>query len=209
MRALASDQRIAGVSYGWEGRRNESPSVMRMNGTIVRRNLNSPTRVAVWDFTGDGVYQVDPVEDPRFSGRIIKRMTVQKAPSATWTAIQFGDLTADPGDFISISFEFDSQAIHFAHFFPAGTNLPQMEYVDRFDKREPSGLAIVGMTFKVVALTNENPTFSLGIYANCTHNVPGDSVTFGSVLIEKAASYRPYFDGDTQVTRETINDRPA
>lgn len=39
MRALANDQRINGVSYGWEGARNASPSVQRVNGAVVRRNL--------------------------------------------------------------------------------------------------------------------------------------------------------------------------
>ena len=38
MRALANDQRINGVRYGWEGDRNASPSVQRVNGTVVRRN---------------------------------------------------------------------------------------------------------------------------------------------------------------------------
>ena len=37
MRALANDQRINGVSYGWEGARNASPSVQRVNGAVVRR----------------------------------------------------------------------------------------------------------------------------------------------------------------------------
>ena len=39
MRAAILDQRITAVSYGWEGARNASPSMQRVNGTVVRRNL--------------------------------------------------------------------------------------------------------------------------------------------------------------------------
>ena len=43
MRALANDQRINGVSYGWEGDRNSSPSVQRVNGSVVCHNMaNNP-----------------------------------------------------------------------------------------------------------------------------------------------------------------------
>ena len=43
MRALANDQRINGVSYGWEGARNASPSVQQVNGAAVFRNMaNNP-----------------------------------------------------------------------------------------------------------------------------------------------------------------------
>lgn len=43
MRALANDQRINGVSYGWKGARNASPSVQRVNGAVVRSNMaNNP-----------------------------------------------------------------------------------------------------------------------------------------------------------------------
>ena len=43
MRALANDQRINGVSYGWEGDRNSSPSVQRVNGAVVCHNMaNNP-----------------------------------------------------------------------------------------------------------------------------------------------------------------------
>lgn len=43
VRAAILDQRIVGTSYGWEGTRNASPSVRRVNGSVVRRNLaNKP-----------------------------------------------------------------------------------------------------------------------------------------------------------------------
>ena len=43
MRAAILDQRITSVSYGWDGARNASPSVQRVNGAVVRRSLaNNP-----------------------------------------------------------------------------------------------------------------------------------------------------------------------
>ena len=43
MRALANDQRINGVRYSWKGASNASPSVQRVNGSVVREQLvNNP-----------------------------------------------------------------------------------------------------------------------------------------------------------------------
>lgn len=44
MRAAILDQRITSVSYDWDGERNASPSVQRVNGTVVRRSLSNNPR---------------------------------------------------------------------------------------------------------------------------------------------------------------------
>ena len=98
MRALANDQRINGVSYGWERARNESPSVQRVNGAVVRRNLANRPAGASTDlnpgelgfstrWAGDGGAQkisiLTDVQGPDETG-------ITTAIRKTWTVIGKG-----------------------------------------------------------------------------------------------------------------------
>lgn len=183
MRAATLDQRIAGVSFGWEGARNASPSVQRVNGTVIRRNLfpdprfaNAPTLVRGVDLIRDGgmltIVNNGGDANPAVS------WTFNVTPATTYTLLIQAELkTAVPSQVDN-----DLRV-------NAGTN-------GWLGANQRNGVLRISFT------SGTGSSISVQVKPRLA---TGAVITIRQPTLEQGSTVGPYFDGDTAVNAATIN----
>lgn len=219
MRAATLDQRIAGVSFGWEGERNGSPSVQRMNGAVVRRNLlirprTDPERICIRATAGlragwgaSGVQPISIVSDETApsGGGYISRVQPQSSGTTTLNAdLFYGSDTpvVTPG-------ESYTQLIHVRSNEPLMVRT-QAQYLtsEGGDATSVAGHAVtlVPGLWTPLTMTSRAPATAALLRVDID-SAGAVSYPKGTVLDVDAAIVGGdvYFDGDTTVNAATIN----
>ena len=200
MRAATLDQRIAGVSYGWEGERNNSQSVQRVSGTVVRRNLAS-----LWGIVGGtGLVVVnDTAVDSRFFS-LARRATITTPPTggtSWWTNVALP--TVSVGDVYVYQVRVSSD-LTVVNVNLGGGNAP--EYTRTMISDVDHGDGTRTLAYKLTinkASTNMTPNIILLL--NLVNVAAGTVFLAGECCIEKTSVVGDFFDGDTAVNAATIN----
>ena len=216
MRAATLDQRIAAVGYGWEGTRNNSPSVQRVNGSVIRRNRAKAPIATPWTaLWGDGAGQLSKSILP--SGRV--------AAHALFTAIAAtGQVRIDasvggvygvpvtPGETVTMSMDVASSvgsirlSVDFysaANVWLINSNTSVGVNSCSIDPDEPSRASLT-------LLVPENAAFlraylyQFGGSTGGGQNV-GAWYQGGDLFVETGSHGGIHFDGDTAVNAATIN----
>lgn len=219
MRAATLDQRIAGVSYGWEGERNGSPSVQRISGAVVRRNLlirprTDPGRPCIRATAGirtgwgtSGVQPISTVSDVTTpsGGGYISRVQPQSSGTTTLNA----DLFYGTDNPVVTPGESYTQLIHVRSNEPLIVRT-QAQYLTSGGGGAgfiggPAVTLVPGL-WTPLTMTSQAPATAALLRVDID-SAGAVSYPEGTVLDVDAAIVGDdvYFDGDTVVTRETIN----
>lgn len=236
MRAAILDQRIAGTSYGWEGARNASPSVQRVNGAVVRRNLANrpagtsdglnPGDLGFWPlWAGDGGSQqislLTGIQGPAGTGittAVRKKWTVigtTLQEVAFWNTLN--GVSAYPvttGEVYTVSSYWrvsrsqSSMTANRMSIVPRDASGKALDTIYGVNNTGPI-IADEWNKLSATATMPENAAYveirHAALFTNNTSLQVGDTLDATGLLVEKSPILRPYFDGDTQVNRETIN----
>ena len=226
MRAAILDQRIAGVSYGWEGARNASPSVHRVNGAVVRRNraLN-PRHASGGSTVEEGArYGWARSYISNFNGLhgVTTACRITSPPETTTGAIRGLDFYMNmalppgtsgasiaspvtPGETLhlecSFAMSFSGSVILACYFHDGAGNWVSYPIVSM--PITPSNIGAVTRAYMDVVVPAGSAYLAARLATYGTITFPPNSTMDLSELYIGAPG--PYFDGDTQVNAATIN----
>lgn len=215
MRAVACDQRIAGVSYAWEGARNASPSVQRISGTVVRRNRAKAPIATPWSaMTGsDGAGTLSKNTLP--GGRVAAKLAITTKATAGIVRI---DTTAATVSYSAVVSAGETITISMAVASSGGTIRLAVDWYRDDGPWVSASSSSVGTSS--CSTDPDSPTrrsLTLTVPAGATRVRPylydgsgaypavGVWIQGGDLLVEVGSASNPYFDGDTVVSAATIN----